>query len=86
MRLICAGLQGDVDRVPEARAFPYLRPASGRGIKGAACFVNGEEEDSGIFVKGYLDSVSVMGIEIDIGDLGCPEEAQRIGGWRSRCR
>ena len=40
--------------------------------------MNGNEKDPGIFVEGLLDSVSVVGIEIDISDLDARIGAQGI--------
>ena len=69
IRLIMrAGREGQIDSVAEASLFTHLRRLSRTGEKGAPRLMDGDCQHTIASVEGVLHPVSMVRVNIDIGD------------------
>src|SRR5262252_6141088 len=71
-RIVCIGLERQVDRVADALSLAYLLHEAGAGEEAVASLVARDGEHPRVAVEGELHAVAVMGVDVHVGDLQVP--------------
>src|SRR2546423_5621371 len=67
-RVVCAGRECDVHRIPLGVWAAGLVRKAGAGKERAAGLVKGDRQNTGIVVEHSLNAITVVDVDVDVGD------------------